>query len=296
MSKLSSMRGSMVALITPFESDRVDEDALAGLVEWHIKEGTHVIVPSGTTGESPTLSHEEHKRVVEVVIQAAAGRVPVMAGTGSNATSEAIDLTRHAEAAGADGALIVTPYYNRPTQDGLYAHFAAIHNAVGAIPQFIYNVPARSAVDMSVETMGRLAALPHIVGVKDATANLARVSLQRIACGEDFIQISGEDATALGFMANGGLGCISVSANVAPRLCAQFQELCLAGNYAAALEVHDKLSPLHDVMFKETSPGPVKYAVSRVAHCKADLRLPLVDIAPETARAVDSVLDSLGLI
>lgn len=296
MSKLTAMRGSMVALITPFRNDRVDEDALVGLVQWHIEQGTHVLVPSGTTGESPTLSHEEHKRVVEVVIKAAAGRVPVIAGTGSNATSEAIDLTRHAEDAGADAALIVTPYYNRPTQDGLYAHFSTIHDAVGSLPQLIYNVPARSAVDMTVETMGRLSKLPNIVGVKDATANLARVSLQRIACGEDFIQISGEDATALGFMANGGLGCISVSANVAPRLCAEFQELCLAGNFAAALALHDKLSPLHDVLFKETSPGPVKYAVSRIVGCQADLRLPLVDIAPETARAVDSVLDGLGLI
>lgn len=296
MTALSSLRGSMVALVTPFRNERVDEDALVGLVEWHISQGTHVIVPSGTTGESPTLSHEEHKRVVEVVVEAAAGRVPVMAGTGSNATSEAIDLTCHAEDIGAQAALVVTPYYNRPTQAGLSAHYAAINDAVRELPLFIYNVPSRSAVDMTVDTMGQLAKLKNIVGVKDATANLARVSLQRTACGEDFIQISGEDATALGFMAHGGLGCISVSANVAPRLCAEFQTLCLAGDYAGALALQDKLIALHDVLFMETSPGPVKYAVARIGKCQADVRLPLVDIASETAKAIDHVLDGLGLI
>jgi len=293
---LSKLRGSMVALVTPFLNDMVDEDALCELVEWQISAGTNVLVPCGTTGESPTLSHDEHKRVIEIVIKTAAGRVPVMAGAGSNSTSEAVELIRHAEEAGASAALVVTPYYNKPTQKGLHAHFEAVNNAVSELPVFIYNIPPRSVIDMTVETMAQLSQLPNIVGVKDATANLARVSLQREACGKDFIQLSGEDGTALAFMAHGGLGCISVAANIVPDQCAAFQKACLAGDFAAALAIQDKLMPLHDVLFIESSPGPVKYALSRLGKCSASVRLPLVDVEPSTMKAVDSVLSRLELI
>lgn len=293
---LSALRGSMVALVTPFLNDKVDEDALRALVEWHVSAGTNVLVPCGTTGESPTLSHDEHKRVIEIVIETSAGRVPVMAGAGSNSTSEAVELIRHAEEAGANAALVVTPYYNKPTQNGLYAHFEAVNNAVQDLPVFIYNIPPRSVIDMSVETMARLSALSNIVGVKDATANLARVSLQREACGQDFIQLSGEDATALGFMAHGGSGCISVAANVVPDQSAAFQQACLAGDFVAALAIQDRLMPLHDVLFIESSPGPVKYALSRMGKCSASVRLPLVDVEASTMEAVDRVLDRLELI
>jgi 4-hydroxy-tetrahydrodipicolinate synthase len=288
-------RGSITALITPFKDGQVDQAAFQAFVEWQIDEGTHGLVPTGTTGESPTLSHDEHKRVVELCIEAAAGRVPVMAGTGSNSTEEAIHLTKHAKRAGADAALVVTPYYNKPTQEGLYAHFKAIAEAVD-IPIYVYNIPGRSVVNMSVETMARLAELPNIVGVKDATGDLTRPSLQRWKIGADFIQLSGEDGTALAFNAHGGVGCISVAANVAPRLVSQFQNATLQGNYAAALELQDRLMPLHTALFVETSPSPVKYAASLLGKCRDDVRLPLVQIGDATRKAVRDAMDHAGLL
>ncbi len=287
--------GSFVALITPFRDGRVDESAFRDFVEWQIGEGTHGLVPCGTTGESPTLSHAEHMRVTEVCIDVAAGRVPVIAGTGSNSTEEAISLTRHAKEAGANAALIVTPYYNKPTQEGLFRHFKAIHDAVD-IPIIIYNIPPRSVVDMSVETMARLAELPNIVGVKDATSDIARVSKQRLVIGSDFVQLSGEDATALAVMAHGGHGCISVTANVAPALCARFQEACLAGDYTAAREIQDRLMPLHAALFLETSPAPVKYAASLLGKCANEVRLPLAPVAQGTADKVEAAMRSAGVL
>jgi len=287
-------KGSNTALITPFRDGAVDEKALADIVEWQIREGTHGLVPVGTTGESPTLDYDEHKRVIEITIEVAAGRVPVIAGTGSNSTAEAIELSQHAQKAGANGLLIVTPYYNKPTQEGLYQHFKAINDAVET-PIVIYNIPGRSVVDMSVATMARLFELKNIVGVKDATANMARVSQQRLAMGRDFIQLSGEDATALGFMAHGGHGCISVASNVAPRLCAQFQEACMRGDFKAAIALQDRLMPLFDAMFVETNPGPVKYAVSRLGLCADDSRLPMVPVSEETKRTVDAAMEKAGL-
>jgi 4-hydroxy-tetrahydrodipicolinate synthase len=288
-------RGSITALITPFKDGQVDEAAFQSFVEWQIDEGTQGLVPVGTTGESPTLSHDEHKRVVELCIEAAAGRVPVMAGTGSNSTEEAIALTRHAKHAGADAALVVTPYYNKPTQEGLYAHFKAIAEAVD-IPIFIYNIPGRSVVNMSVEVMARLAELPNIVGVKDATGDLTRPSLQRLKCGVDFIQLSGEDGTALGFNAHGGVGCISVAANVAPRLVSQFQNATLQGNYARALELQDRLMPLHTALFVETNPSPAKYAVSLLGRCTDQVRLPLVSVTESTRQTVRAAMEHAGLL
>ena len=277
------LKGSMPALITPFSRGEVDEGAFRALVSWQIAEGSHGLVPAGTTGESATLSHEEHMRVVEICVEEAKGRVPVIAGAGSNSTVEAIALTRHASDVGADAVLSVAPYYNRPTQEGLYRHFAAIAEAVD-IPIIIYNIPGRSAVEISVETMARLSRIANIVGVKDATANLARPSRERTACGKTFRLISGEDITALGYMAHGGHGCISVTANAAPRLCAEFQEACMAGDYARALLLQDRLAPLHDAMFCEASPAPVKFAVSLLGRCSDEVRLPIV-AATETARA-----------
>ncbi|CAJ1412047.1 unnamed protein product [Effrenium voratum] len=259
-------KGSIVALVTPFKNGAVDKDAFARLVEWHIAEGTHGLVPCGTTGESPTLSAEEHMSVVAHCVEVTAGRIPVIAGTGSNNTAEALEFTQHAKDVGADGALIVTPYYNKPTQAGLYAHFKAINDAVD-IPILIYNIPPRSVIDMSVETMTELSKLKNIIGVKDATADLSRVSSQRLAMGPDFNQLSGEDATALGYMAHGGHGCISVAANVAPKLCAQFQSACMQGNFDAALELQDKLMPLHTALFLEASPAPAKYALEKLGMC-----------------------------
>lgn len=288
-------KGSITALITPFRNGRVDEDALRRFVDWQISEGTHGLVPTGTTGESPTLDYAEHKRVIEITIEASRGRVPVMAGTGSNSTAEAIELSQHAEKAGASALLIVTPYYNKPMQEGLYQHFKAINDAVG-IPIYIYNIPGRSIVDMSVQTMARLFELKNIVGVKDATANLARVSQTRVLLGPEFIQLSGEDATALAFMAHGGHGCISVASNVAPRLCAEFQSACLAGNYRAALAIQDRLMPLHDVMFVETNPGPVKYAASRLGLCSAEMRLPMVPVTEGGQQLIDAALVKVGLL
>jgi len=287
--------GSYTALVTPFRDGAVDEDALVRIVEWQIREGTHGLVPVGTTGESPTLSHDEHKRVVELTVATAAGRVPVIAGAGSNSTAEAIEFTKHAKAVGASAVLIVTPYYNKPTQEGLYQHYKAINDAVD-LPIIIYNIPGRSVIDMSVETMSRCYELPNVVGVKDATANLARVSQQRAAMGPGFIQLSGEDATALGFMAHGGHGCISVASNVAPRLAAQFQEACLKGDYVAALALQDRLMPLHEVMFIETNPSPVKYALSRLGMCSAETRLPLVPLKESSKQAIDAALVKVGLL
>ncbi|BAQ17390.1 dihydrodipicolinate synthase [Methyloceanibacter caenitepidi] len=287
-------QGSITALITPFKDGSVDEAAFRKLVEWQIDQGTHGLVPCGTTGESPTLDHDEHRRVIELCIEAAAGRVPVIAGTGSNSTAEAVELTRHAKAAGADGALVVTPYYNKPTQEGLYLHYEAV-NAAADIPIVIYNIPGRSIVDMSVETMARLFKLKNIVGVKDATANLARVSQQRAAMGHEFIQLSGEDATALGFMAHGGVGCISVTSNIAPALCSEFQLACLAGNFKRALELQDRLMPLHEALFVESNPGPVKYAAEKLGVCGSATRLPLAPITDATRARVDAAIEAAGL-
>jgi 4-hydroxy-tetrahydrodipicolinate synthase len=287
-------RGSITALITPFQQGKIDGEALQKHVDWQIDQGTHGLVPVGTTGESPTLSREEHKRVIELCIEAAARRVPVIAGTGSNCTAEAVDFTRHAKDAGADGVLVVTPYYNKPTQEGLYLHFKAINDCAD-IPIVIYNIPGRSVVDMSVETMARLFKLSNIVGVKDATANMARASQQRAALGKDFIQLSGEDATALGFMAHGGHGCISVTANVAPALCSAFQLACLGGNFKRALELQDQLMPLHDALFVESNPGPVKYAAEKLGLCRAETRLPLAPLTPASKKKVDDALAAVGL-
>jgi 4-hydroxy-tetrahydrodipicolinate synthase len=286
MTAKTTFRGSFTALVTPFKNGAVDEKAFRALVDWQIAEGTNGLVPVGTTGESPTLSHEEHQ---------ARGRVPVVAGAGSNSTKEAIDLARHAEKAGADAVLVVTPYYNKPTQEGLYQHFKAINDAIG-IPIIIYNIPVRSVIDMSVDAMKRLYELKNIAGVKDATANMARVSQQRAAMGEDFNQLSGEDITALGFMAHGGHGCISVTSNVAPRLCSEFQAACLRGDYAAALKLQDKLAPLHINLFVETSPAPVKYALSLLGKCENRLRLPMVPATEKAQIAVREAMVHAGLI
>src|SRR6201997_2155586 len=291
----TTFRGSFTALVTPFKNGGVDEKAFRDLVDWQIAEGTSGLVPVGTTGESPTLSHGEHKNVVEWCVEQARGRVPVVAGAGSNSTAEAIALARHAETTGADAVLIVTPYYNKPTQEGLYQHFKAINDAVG-IPIIIYNIPSRSVIDMSVDTMKRLFDLENIAGVKDATANMVRVSQQRAAMGPDFNQLSGEDGTALGFMAHGGHGCISVTSNVAPRLCAEFQNACLKGDYGAALALQDKLMPLHAALFIETSPAPAKYALSVLGKCAEPVRLPMVRLAEKTKTAVRAAMVHAGLI
>jgi 4-hydroxy-tetrahydrodipicolinate synthase len=294
MTAKTSFRGSFTALVTPFKNGSVDEKAFRDIVDWQISEGTNGLVPVGTTGESPTLSHDEHKQVVEWCIDQADGRVPVIAGSGSNSTAEAIELSRHAEEAGADAVLIVTPYYNKPTQEGLYQHYKAINDAIG-IPIIIYNIPGRSIVDMSVETMARLYELKNIAGVKDATANMARVSQQRAAMGPDFNQLSGEDITALGFMVHGGHGCISVTSNVAPRLCAEFQTACLKGDFAGALKLQDKLTPLHINLFVETSPAPIKYAMSLIGKCANTVRLPMVPASEKAQTAVRQAMVHAGL-
>ncbi len=290
------IRGSIPALITPFRDGLVDETMFAALVERQIDQGSHGLVPVGTTGESATLSHDEHERVTEICIETAKKRVPVIAGCGSNSTTEAIRLIRHAEHAGADVALVVTPYYNKPNQDGLYLHFKALTQA-SKLPILIYNIPGRSVVDMSVETMARLAQLPTIIGVKDATGNVARVSAQRLACGPDFIQLSGNDDMTLGAMALGGAGSISVTANVAPRLCADLQNACAAGDYATALTIQDKLYPLHAALFFDTSPGPTKYALHRMGVLPhMDVRLPITPPSASVRLAIDSALEHAGLI
>ncbi len=282
-------KGYFCALITPFRDGAVDESAFQSLVEWQIAEGVHGLVPCGTTGESPTLSHREHERVIEMCIESVAGRIPVVAGAGSNSTKETIERAQHAQRAGADAVLVVTPYYNKPNQEGLYRHFKAVNDAID-IPILIYNIPPRSVVDMSVDTMKRLAALPNIAGVKDATADLSRVSTQRLAMGPDFYQMSGEDATVLALLANGGHGCISVTANVAPRACAEFYNAWESGDPQRALALQDRLMPLHQALFIETSPAPVKYAASLLGLCSDEVRLPL---APLSAAAQPVVTDSM---
>jgi 4-hydroxy-tetrahydrodipicolinate synthase len=288
-------KGSITALLTPFKGGKVDEKAYQSFVDWQIKEGTHGLVPCGTTGESPTLTHEEHHRVVELCIEVAKGRAFVIAGAGSNSTDEAVSLTQHAKQAGADAALHVTPYYNKPTQEGLYRHFMAIADAVD-LPVIIYNIPARSIVNMTTETMARLAKHPNIVGVKDATADLVRPVKTRLAIDDKFCQLSGEDATAIPFLAQGGHGCISVTSNVAPRLCADMQNAWMKGDYAAAYKINDKLMPLHDAMFVESSPGPVKYAAGLMGLCADELRLPLCEIAESSKTAVRDALRGVGLL
>ncbi|MFN3292318.1 MAG: 4-hydroxy-tetrahydrodipicolinate synthase [Gemmobacter sp.] len=289
------IKGSMPALVTPFKNGELDLDTLKHLVEWHIEQGSTGLVPVGTTGESPTLSHEEHETVIETVVQAARGRVPVIAGAGSNNTTEGIRLIRFAEKAGADAALVVTPYYNKPTQAGLIAHFTAMHDACN-LPIIIYNIPPRSVIDMTPATMGELARLPRIIGVKDATGKLERVSQQRMTCGPDFIQLSGEDATALGFNAHGGVGCISVTANVAPKLCAEFQAATLRGDYRTALDYQDRLMPLHEAIFIEPGLVGAKYALSVLGLCSPEVRLPLVGLTDGTKDRIRDAMRHAGLI
>ena len=292
---LDRFRGSLTALVTPFKEDRVDESAFRDHVAWQIENGTNGLVPVGTTGESPTLSHDEHRRVVELCIAEAKGRVPVIAGAGSNNTREAIELAVHAEKSGADGVLVVTPYYNKPNQEGLYQHFKAVNDAIG-IPIIIYNIPPRSVVDMSLDTMKRLADLKNIAGVKDATANVARVSLQRHVLGPDFIQLSGEDMTALACMAAGSQGCISVTSNVAPRECAAMQAACLAGDFAKALQIQDRLVPLHNALFLEPNPTGPKFALSLLGRMSEQTRLPMVPLTEPTRSAIRSAMVHAGLL
>ena len=289
------LKGSMPALVTPFKDGTVDVDTLKSLVNWHIEQGSHGLVPVGTTGESPTLSHEEHEMVVSEVVKAAAGRIPVVAGAGSNNTAESLRFMAHAKSVGAAAALVVTPYYNKPTQAGLIAHFKTLHDAC-ELPIVIYNIPGRSVVDMSPQTMGELAKLPRIIGVKDATGDLARVCEQRITCGTDFLQISGEDATAHGFNAQGGIGCISVTANPAPKLCAELQNACLAGDYATALNLQDKLMPLHQAIFTEPGLVGAKYAMSQLGLCSDEVRLPLTPLTDSTKGLIRDALRHAGLL
>ena len=288
-------KGSIVALVTPFEADgSLDEATLESLVDWHVEQGTHGLVPVGTTGESPTLTHAEHRRVVDLTVRRAAGRIPVIAGAGSNSTREALDLARHARESGADAVLVVTPYYNKPTQEGLYRHYMAIADAV-EIPLLIYNIPGRSVIDMSVETMARLARHPNIVGVKDATANLVRPLLTRRACGAGFNQLSGEDGTAVAYLASGGEGCISVTANVAPALCARMHRAWAEGAVQEAMEIQQRLCVLHEAMFVESNPGPVKYALSLLGRCNETVRLPLAPISEAARARVREAMAEVGL-
>ena len=288
-------QGIFTALITPLRNGSIDEDAFQSFVNWQIGEGVHGLVPAGTTGESPTLSAAEHIRVVEACVEAASGRVPVIAGTGSNNTAEAVHFTQMAEKAGANGALVVAPYYNKPTQEGLYQHYKAIHDASG-LPIIIYNIPGRSVVNITDDTLARLAELPRIAGIKDSTGDLARISTLRAKAGNTFLQLSGEDMTAVGFNAMGGRGCISVTSNIVPKLCAEIQTLTLRGQYAEALALHDTLVDLHVALFSETSPGPVKYAASLMGKCTPDIRLPLVEVSDDTKAKVEAALAALGLI
>ena len=288
-------RGSIPALVTPFANGKLDVKALKELVDWHVAEGSNGIVAVGTTGESPTLSHDEHRQVVKLVVETADGRIPVIAGAGSNSTVEAIELIRFAESVGADAALVVTPYYNKPTQRGLIAHYTAVHDSAN-LPIIIYNIPGRSVVDMLPATMGELAKLPRIIGVKDSTQNIGRVWEQRETCGEDFIHLSGEDDLALGHHAHGGVGCISVTANVAPRLCAQFQEAMLEGDYALALDFHRRLMPLHKAVFNEPGVVGAKYGLSVLGHCRPDVRLPLTEALPDTKAQIEAAMRFAGLL
>ncbi|MEP0320835.1 4-hydroxy-tetrahydrodipicolinate synthase [Bauldia litoralis] len=288
-------KGSITALVTPVRDGALDEAAFRGFVDWQIEEGSHGLVPVGTTGESPTLTHAEHKRVVEICIDAAGGRVPVIAGAGSNNTAEAIELAQHAEKAGADGVLVVTPYYNKPSQEGLYQHYKAINDAIG-IPIIIYNIPPRSVIDMSVETMARLFELKNIAGVKDATGKIDRISTQREAMGPEFIQLSGDDGTALAVMAHGGHGCISVTSNVAPKMVSEFLEACMAGDYPRALGYQDRLMPLHKALFLEPNPAGAKYALSILGKMTDDMRLPMVKASDATKAEIRSAMVHAGLI
>jgi len=289
-------RGSITALITPFRDGEVDESAFSRFVDWQISEGTKGLVPVGTTGESPTVSHAEHERVIEICVETANKRVPVIAGAGSNSTQEAIGFAKFAQKVGADAILSVTPYYNKPNQDGLFAHFCAIANATD-LPVFLYNIPGRSIVDINIDTMVRLRKeCPNIVGVKDATADMARMSLQRHYLDDDFIHLSGEDISALGYNAHGGHGCISVTSNIAPKLCSEMQEASLAGDFAKALAVQDKLAPLHTALFKDPNPVPVKYVAARLGLCEPDVRLPLTPISASTRALVDTALEHAGLV
>jgi 4-hydroxy-tetrahydrodipicolinate synthase len=291
-----NLRGSIPALITPMKDGRVDEKAFRKLVAWQIQEGSHGLVPVGTTGESPTLTPKEHKRVIEICIEEADRKVPVIAGTGSNSTDEAIEYTQHAKEAGADAALVVCPYYNKPTQEGLYAHFRAVAKSAD-IPILVYNVPGRTVTNITVETLDRLAKdCPNIIGTKDASADLTRPSKQRLMTGEKFVQLSGEDGTALAFNAHGGVGCISVTANVAPRLCAEFQTATLSGDYGKALKIQDRLMPLHTALFVETSPAPVKFAASLLGLCEPELRLPLVPCSDDAKKLVREAMVHAGLL
>jgi 4-hydroxy-tetrahydrodipicolinate synthase len=295
MSKKAAFRGSITALVTPFKDGRFDERRFRALVDWQIVNGTHGLVPVGTTGESPTLSHKEHREVIAACISEAKGRVPVIAGAGSNNTAEAIELSRFAERAGADGLLIVTPYYNKPSQEGLFRHFAAVNDAVG-IPIIIYNIPPRSVVDMSIDTMKRLYELKNIAGVKDATGNLARTALQRHALGPDFIQFSGEEMTALGVMAHGGHGCISVTSNVAPKLCSEMQEACLSGDFTAALRLQDRLTPLHAALFAEPNPAGAKCALDLLGKIDEEIRLPMLRVSDAARAAIKAAMAYAGLL
>lgn len=288
-------QGSFVALVTPFQDGVVDEKAYQSFVDWQVKEGTNGLVPCGTTGESPTLSHDEHKHVTELCIEVNAGRVPVMAGAGSNSTAEAVDLAVHAEKAGADSVLVVTPYYNKPTQEGIFQHFKAINDAVG-IPIFVYNIPGRSVIDVSMDTFKRLAELPNIAGMKDATGDVARPVSYAHDLPDDFCIFSGEDATAIPFLAAGGHGCISVTANIAPKLCAEQHAAWNAGDVARAMDIQQKLIPVHEAMFCESSPGPVKYAAQLMGLCSAEMRLPMVEISDSSKIQVEAAIRELGLI
>ncbi len=290
------LRGSITALVTPFSDGQVDEKAFRKLVNWQIEQGTHGLVPCGTTAESPTLDHDEHHRVTAICVEEAAGRVPVIAGCGSNSTSEAASLLVHAKAAGADAALIVIPYYNKPSQEGMYQHFKAL-NDTADLPLVIYNIPGRSVVDMTVDTMARcFFELENVIGVKDATGNIARVALQRVAMGERFIQLSGEDQTALGFNVHGGVGCISVASNLAPKLMSDFQNLCQEGDFVGALAIQDKVTALHHALFVEPNPGPVKYGLELLGICSAEMRLPMVEISDDTKMLVKGAMDKAGLL
>ncbi len=295
MGTKTAFKGSITALVTPFKAGKFDEAAYRALVDWQITSGTHALAPVGTTGESATLSHAEHQHVVDVCITEAKGRVPVLAGAGSNNTAEAIDLAVHAERSGADGVLVVTPYYNKPSQEGLYRHFKAINDAIG-IPLVLYNIPPRSVIDISIETMQRLYELKNIVGVKDATGNLARIALQRQALGPDFIQLSGDDMTALAVIAHGGHGCISVTANVAPRICADMQEACQKGDFATALKIQDRLTPLHAALFVDPNPAGPKYALSVLGKLANELRLPMLPASAAAQAAIKAAMTHAGLL
>ena len=288
-------KGSIPALVTPFADGKIDEKALRDLVDWHVAEGSHGLVAAGTTAESPTLSYEEHEAVVEIVVDQAAGRIPVIAGAGSNSTDEAIHFSQHAARAGADGLLIVTPYYNKPNQAGMVAHYTAIHDA-STLPILVYNIPSRSVVDVTPATMAQIAKLERVVGVKDATGDVSRTSDQRLACGEDFVQLSGNDEISLGVNAHGGVGCITTVGNIAPRLCAQMQEACLAGDFATARTIHDRLFPLFRAAFIEPNPVPTKYALSLMGRCRADVRLPLVEASDATKDTMRKALEAVGLL